>query len=80
MSNKQAPTAKQKAERARRFQMGIALVRSPLKHIKARTNTKETDSITGVVTFHESNESRHARHAASRGNGEMVKRIARSIA
>ena len=63
MSSKQAPTAKQKAERARRFQMGIALVRSPLKHIKARAK----------------DEYQNARYAADRGNGALVQRIARSI-
>ena len=79
MTNKRALTKKQRDNQAKYKAMGIAVIQRPLRLIRERTNTKSTDEITGVVTFHESNESRHARYAANAGNGAFVQRIARSL-
>jgi predicted metalloprotease len=78
MTNKRALTKKQRDNQAKYKAMGIAKIERPLRLIRERTNSKSTNEATGVVTFHESNESKHARYAANAGNGELVKRIARS--
>lgn len=77
--NKNAPTQRQRKERARRQAMGIALIHRPLKYIKSRTDEKSIDEITKVVTFYESSQSKQARHAATHGNGALVQRIARDL-
>lgn len=44
MSNKSAPTQRQKQERARRIAMGVAKVQSPLKLIKRKAPAFVYDS------------------------------------
>lgn len=78
MSNKQAPTQRQRAERARRQAMGIAVIQRPLKYIKSRANIKDTDEA-GRVHISESRVSRLADIAARNGAGEEVKKIARGL-
>jgi len=64
MTNKQAPTKRQRDERARRIAMGIAVIQRPLKLI-------EKNSLRGDYP--------QARHAADRGDGALVKQIARRV-
>lgn len=64
MTRKEAPTQRQRVERARRKAMGIALIQRPLKYIKARA--KDDRYLDAVF-------------CAERGNGALVQRIARSI-
>lgn len=66
MTNKQAPTKKQRDERARRIAMGIAVIQRPLKHIAGKH---------GEWSY----ETRQARIAANQGNGQAVKHIARGL-
>jgi len=64
VSNKQAPTKKQRAERARRAAMGIAVIQRPLKFIKDR-------HVAGSSIY------KAARLEAKHGQGHMVKQLAR---
>lgn len=61
MTNKSAPTARQKSERARRIAMGVAVIQRPLRFIKRSDAT----AYAGV------------RHIANSGDGKFVKAIAR---
>lgn len=79
MSNKQAPTQRQRAERARREAMGIAVIQRPLKYIKGLTDQVEKDDVTGQTRVLESRQSRLATLAARYGAGEAVKQIARRL-
>jgi len=70
MSRKSAPTQRQRAERARRIAMGIAVIQKPLKHILHRAGgTAERPSFTG----------NQARIYAAQGHGEYVKNMARQF-
>lgn len=66
MTNKQAPTKRQRDERARRIAMGIAVIQRPLKHIAGQHGA-------------ESYEAKQARIAANKGNGQLVKTMAREL-
>ena len=70
MSKKSAPTQRQRAERARRIAMGLAVIQKPLKHILHRAGgTVERPSFTG----------NQARIYANRGEGGFVKNMARQF-
>lgn len=66
MTNKQAPTKRQRDERARRIAMGIAVIQRPLKHIQSAYGEFDRRSKT-------------ARIAANKGAGQLVKTIARDL-
>jgi len=78
MSNKQAPTKRQRDERARRIAMGIAVIQRPLRYIATKTNTRNTDEH-GVSQIIESFQYTAAKHAAKNGDGFMVNWIARKV-
>ena len=61
MTNKSAPTQRQKSERARRIAMGIAVIQRPLRLIERSDATVYA----GV------------RHLANSGDGAFVKGVAR---
>jgi len=63
VSNKRAPTKKQRDERARRAAMGIAVIQRPLKFIEAR-------HVAGSSMY------KAARLEAKNGQGHMVKQLA----
>jgi hypothetical protein len=66
VSNKNAPTKRQRDERARRIAMGIAVIQRPLKHIAGKH---------GDYSY----EYKQARIAANKGNGHIVKTMARGL-
>ena len=61
MTNKSAPTQRQKSERARRIAMGIAVIQRPLRLIKRSDATVYEDVL----------------HIANSSDGAFVKGIAR---
>lgn len=63
MTNKSAPTQRQKSERARRIAMGIVVIQRPLRFIARRD----------LAVF------RNVRKLADDGAGQFVKGIARSF-
>lgn len=75
MSNKSAPTQRQRAEYARRKAMGIALIQRPLKYIKNRDTVATEEN----GTRHYGQIAIHAELAANAGRGDVVQRIARQI-
>lgn len=74
MTNKKAPTKRQRDELARRKAMGIALIQRPLKFIQARTNKIEIKNGEPIVI--ESDQSKAARYFARYGDGASVNRMA----
>lgn len=68
MTNKSAPTQRQRDEQSRRIAMGIAVIQKPLRHIRVRCEVNE--DFAGFVS---------ARRIADRGNGQGVKAIARGM-
>lgn len=78
MSNKSAPTERQKSERARRIAMGIAVIQRPLRLIRNSTYSMEPDA-KGVMRKVESTSTKLARRAAQKGNGARVNEIARGV-
>ena len=55
---------------------GPAIIQRPLRKIAERTAVQGKDA-KGNVIFHESATAKQARHAANRGRGDVVKRLAR---
>lgn len=59
---------------------GPAVICHPLRFIRERTMVKTQDPKTGQTSWDFGPEYHTARHAANRGNGALVKRMARQIA
>lgn len=57
-----------------------AVICHPLRFIRERTMVKTQDPKTGQTSWDFGPEYHTARHAANRGNGALVKRMARQIA
>lgn len=57
-----------------------AVICHPLRFIRERTMVKSKDPKTGQTIWEFGPEYHTARHAANRGNGALVKRMARQIA